>query len=125
MVDEKDETTTTSPSEDELQGKVLVPKVGKEQEFLAAINEAAKIAHGKLGWRGQAEIFHEIGALPLMGVELDQVNTTKEEQLQIIEDYIKQSYLQTIMTYGEWITEEEADKRRKSTEVLFGDKDGG
>lgn len=126
--DEKNPKTTTSPSEvevpEELKGKVLVAKIGKEDLFLESMAKAHKIAHGALGWQGMAEMMFEIGGLDLIsaGEVKAQPDWTREEHIAAIKEVLQQAHLQDIMDHAEWIPEEEAEKRRKSTEVLYGHK---
>jgi hypothetical protein len=105
-----------------LKGKVLVPKIGMDKEFEKTLVETIKIAQGPLGWKGQAEIFYSLGAdvMAQIGIEIVP-GEPKEEAIAKIETYIKQAAMDTILQYGEWITEEEAEQRRKSTKVLYGE----
>lgn len=104
----------------ELEDKVLVPKVGKEVEFLKAMQDTATIARGTLGWRGQAEMMYDLELTEHLGLDIKGLE--KEQALQKIEEYVKQAYLQTIFDFGEWVTKEEADRRRKASKVLYGSK---
>ncbi len=97
---------------DSLEGKVLVAKVGKEEEFHKKLAETIKIAQGPLGWDGHARLLMDLKAIP----EFE--GRTFEE----IKEFLQQSALQGLYEVGEWIPEAEAEQRRKSTEVLYGDK---
>jgi hypothetical protein len=94
-----------------LEGKVLVPKIGKDKEFHAKLTEIIKIAQGPLGWKGHAKMLHQLKAIP----ELE--NLTVEE----MEETLKRAALQDLYEVGEWITEEDFAKREKSTQVLYGE----
>lgn len=130
MADENESTnpTTNLTSEEdvpeELKGKVLVAKVGQEQEFLEAMEKAHRTAHGSLGWQGMAEMMFEIGGIDIIsaGEIKAQPDWTREEHIAAIKDLLQQIHLQAIMDHAEWVTEEEAEKRRKAKEVLFGTK---
>ena len=127
MADEKDEQIVF-PEEaipDHLKGKVLVAKVGKEQQFLEQLHNAARIAQGSLGWDGQADIMYACGGIEIVsGGEIKaDPKWTEAEHKQAIKELLQQCHLQSIMENAEWVTEEEADKRRKSLEVLYGNKD--
>lgn len=129
MADENEQKTNSTVSEEdipeEIRGKVLVAKVGQEDLFLEQLAQAHKIAHGALGWQGQAEIMYEIGAYEaITGKALDP-SLTKEEGIAVVKDLIQQAHLQSIIEHAEWVTPEEADKRRKAQEVLFSHKDHG
>ena len=106
---------------DFFKNKVLVPKVGKEQEFFMRFEELKKIASGTLGWTGQAEMMYEIlgkeGLQDFLGIKLKA--RKKENLLKEIEVLLKESFYHTLMTYGEWITKAAAAKRAKLTKVLF------
>lgn len=104
----------------DLEGKVLVPKVGQEDLFYEALGSANKIATSSLGWRGMAEMFHKLGPKEL-GFNMPK-DLTNEQQIDTIEQYLKDIYLRTINEHGEWLTEEEALKRKQSTEILYGHK---
>lgn len=131
MAEENDPTKnlkTTSPSEDEvpeeLKGKVLVPKIGHEQKFVEALMAAERVAHGALGWKGMAEIMYECGGMGILSagkVEPDP-KWTPEEHRAKIEEYLKAAHFQSIMDHGEWLSEEEAEKRKATQEVLYGHK---
>lgn len=97
---------------DELAGKVLVAKVGvAHEDFINKLNEGIKIAQGPLGWRGHAELLHSLDAIPeLKGMTVEEV-----------ESFVKQAYLQGLYEVAEWIPEEEAEKRRQTTETLYGE----
>lgn len=100
--------------------KVLVPLVGKEDQFKEAMLKAHQIAHGKLGWQGQAELMVEVGldvALGLPKSKYRKVNVRR------VMDYLKQAFLQDIAQYSEWLTREEAEKRSNSMKVLYGEKE--
>jgi hypothetical protein len=125
--DQKNQTNSISEEDipEELRGKVLVAKVGQEDLFLERMAAAHKIGHGALGWQGHAEMMYEIGAYDaIMEKPLDP-KLTKEEGIAVIKELIQQAHLQSIMEHAEWVTEEEADKRRKAQEVLFSHKDHG
>lgn len=107
----------------QLEGKVLVPKIGHETLFREAIANATHIAQGTLGYKGMAEIFQTTGIAEHIGIDV-KAGLSKEEEIDYIVKYLKDMYLSSIMEHGEWIPEEEAEKRRKSTEVLFGAKEG-
>jgi hypothetical protein len=106
---------------DPLEGKVLVPKVGKEAEFFTKFEEIKKIANGSLGWTGQAEMMYDIlgkaGLQDFLGIKLKA--RKKENLLKEIELLLKESFYHTLMTYGEWITQAAAAKRAKLNKVLF------
>lgn len=134
MAEENDPTKnlkTTSPSEDEvpeeLKGKVLVPKIGHEQKFVEALMAAERVAHGALGWKGMADIMFECGGMGILSAGEVEVapNWTDEQHKAVIEEYLKAAHFQSIMDYAEWVTEEEAEKRRRAQEVLFSHKDHG
>lgn len=98
------------------EGLVLVPKPGKEQEFMAAMAEAHKIAHGALGWQGQAEMMVELG--------LDKVHKlrgAKKARITQMKRLLQQMFLHNIYIHGDWVTPEEADKRSRTTATLFGE----
>jgi len=103
---------------DELDGKVLVAKPGKQAEFEQALQAAIKIAQGSLGWQGQAEMFWEMGIAPQFGVK----TKSKKKGIAKLKELIQQSYLQSIYEVGEWIPEEQAEGRRIANKVLFGPK---
>lgn len=102
----------------------MVPKVGHEAQFITALAGAHQVAHGKLGWQGQAELIHDLDVFEQM-FGSPYKTTTKEEQIAEIKELLQQAFLQDIMEHAEWLTEEEAAKRKASQEVLFGDKDRG
>ena len=116
--------TTEEEIPEELKGKVLVAKVGHEDQFLESMAKAHKIAHGTLGWQGMAEMMYEIGGIDLISageIKVDP-NWTRKEHIEAIKEVLQRAHLQDIMDHAEWLTEEEADKRKKSTEVLYGHK---
>lgn len=96
---------------------VLVPKIGKEKEFLQAMSDMQKIGHGKLGWKGQAELMVDLDMSEALEVEL---KGTREEKVQQMMEYLQQAHLQSVYEYGEWLSKEEAEKRRVSKKVLYG-----
>jgi hypothetical protein len=105
---------------DELEGKVLVAKPGKQKEFEEAMANTVKIAQGTLGWKGQAEMMWEIGAAEVMfGIK----TKSKKKGVVQLEDMIRQAYLQTIMDNAEWVPEEQAKGRHQANKILFGEKD--
>lgn len=130
MAEENDPTknlTTNSPSDEvpeDLKGKVLVPKIGHEQQFVEALIAAEQVANGPLGWKGAADIIFECGGMGVLApgeVESDP-KWTPEEHKAKIEEYLKAAHLQSIMEHGEWIPEAEAEKRKATQEVLYGHK---
>ena len=103
----------------DLGGRVLVAKPGKQKEFVEAMMSAHKIAHGALGWKGQAEMMWECGAAEVMfGIK----TKSKKKALPLLEALIRQAFLQTIMDNAEWIPEEQAKGRHIANKVLFGSK---
>ena len=103
---------------DPLEGLVLVPKPGKEAEFEEAFKQAAQIGHGALGWQGQAEMMVELG----LDKEL-KLRGTKKARITQMRRHLQSIFLETIYKHGDWVTPEEADKRRKSLTTLFGKQD--
>lgn len=95
----------------------LVPKPGKTKEFLKAFNDIQKIANGTLGWQGQAEIIYETGLYNTLGIK----KGSKSEVLPKIVKALQDSFLQELYKYGEWLPQEEAEKRIISEQVLYGD----
>lgn len=118
MADENEQNQKNSTDE------VLAPKVRHEKQFLDALGEAHKMAHGALGWAGHAEMMYELGGIAIISAGEVKANPkwTKEEHIEAIKDLLQQVYMQKIMDHGEWVTREEAEKRRKATEILFGNK---
>jgi len=97
--------------------------VGHEDKFHKAIESATAIAQGKLGWDGHAEIMLKIGGIGLItgGAINPDPKWTEQEHKDAIKELLQNMHLQEIYEHGEWLTEEEAIKRKNSTEVLFGD----
>lgn len=125
--DSKKNLTTKSPSEDlevpeEIRDKVLVAKFGKEMDFFKAMQQAHMIAHGSLGWQGHAELMYELGAFEALTGKKPDPKWTKEETIAVLKELVQQAHLQSIMDHAEWVTREEAEKRRQAQEVLFGSK---
>jgi len=106
---------------DELEGKVLVAKPGKQVEFEERLQSAIKIAQGSLGWQGQAEMFWEMGIASQFGIK----TKSKKKGIEQLKGMIQQSYLQSIYEVAEWIPEEQAEGRRQANKILFEKKDGG
>src|SRR5579863_4482966 len=94
-----------------LKGKVLVPKIGKDEEFIKKFQEIQKIAHGPLGWDGHARLL----------IQLDAIEELKGMTFEQVKDFLQQSALSGLYEVGEWIPAEQAEQRKKSTEVLFGE----
>jgi hypothetical protein len=105
---------------DELEGKVLVAKPGKEEEFIKQFNEMIRIAQGSLGWRGHAEMYLELGVLGAMGIKLK--SRKKENKLKELESLLKQVFLQNLYEVSEWVTKEQAESRAKYNKVLYEQK---
>lgn len=105
---------------DFLEGKVLVPKPGKEQEFKDQLTKIHDIAHGALGWQGQAEMFYSIDSTgKAFGVKL---KGSKKNRLNQLKKMIQQSFLQSLYQYAEWVPEEQAKNRHAYNKVLYGEK---
>lgn len=95
----------------------LVPKPGKTKEFLKAFNDMSVIANGALGWQGQAEIMYETGIYTTLGIK----KGSKSKVLPKIVKALQDSFLHDLYKYGEWLPQEEAEKRIISEQVLYGD----
>ena len=117
MADEKDDQTP-----EELKGKVLIAKLGYEQEFSRSLNEASMVGNGNLKYRGHAELMYDLGLLESIGIQVPK-NLDREQTIEFLENFLKQCYLEQIMQYGEWVTKEEAEKRQRTKAVLYGQKE--
>lgn len=100
-------------------GKVLVAKPGKDQEFIKALESTQQIAHGSLGWDGQAEMMVDLGLHTAIGVSL---KGSRKQKIKKMREYLIQTFLSSIYDTAEWVTEEEAEKRRVAKTVLFSPK---
>jgi hypothetical protein len=90
--------------------------VGQEKEFLAAVNDATKIHNGVLGFRGNAQMMLDNGLFDAMGVKIK--GKDYEEKLDNAETFLRQSFGEKILEYGEWVDAKIVDNR----EVLFGEE---
>ena len=100
---------------------VLVPKVGKEEEWAKAIADAEKIGNGALGWRGQAEMMVDLDLTQMLENDSNiEFSKDREERVEQMESVLKTMYLETIMSLSDEVTPEEAKKRKVTTSVLYG-----
>ncbi len=104
---------------DPLEGKVLVPKPERLEDFKAIMVEMATIAHGSLGWQGQAEIFYELDFEQIFGYKLKA--KTKKGQINEIKKFIQQCFMDKLMEVSEWLPEEGAAARMTNINTLFVD----
>lgn len=96
---------------------VLVPKFGQEKQFYKALSEMSKVATGTLGWKGQAEMMIDLDLTKALEVKL---KGNKEEKTKQMIEHLQQSFLSSIYEHGEWVSKEEANKRKISRKVLYG-----
>jgi hypothetical protein len=101
------------------EGKVLVAKPGKEQEFLKAMQDAHNIGHGSLGWQGQAEIMYKTGIHQVMGIKIRK-GTSETAAIKKVKECIIGLYMSSIYENSEWVTPEVAEKRKIANAVLYG-----
>lgn len=100
-------------------GKILVAKPGKEQEFYKALESTIQIAHGSLGWDGQAEMMVDLGLDSAIGAPL---KGSRKQKIKKMKDFLIQTFLGSIYEVSDWVTPEQAENRRKATKVLLDPK---
>jgi hypothetical protein len=103
---------------------VLVAKVGKQEEWLKAIKDAEQIAQGALGWRGHAEIMVDTDLADWIDKDSNgELNLPEDKEAKVVamEEILKNMYLQAILDLSDEVTKEEADRRAKTTKVLYGE----
>lgn len=100
-------------------GKVLVPKVGHEIQFVEALQKAHQIGHGALGWQGQAEMMVELGMVEILKKEGVKFPKSKEGQITKMRHVVIGMFMDNIYQHGDWVTKKEAKKRQNSQTILF------
>lgn len=99
--------------------KVLVPKPEKLKEFKQIILELEAVSKGRLGWKGQAEVFLQLDFEAILGYKLK--STTKEEQLEEIQELLKQAFLDRLLDISDLVSKEEAKTRMDTINTLYTD----
>lgn len=98
-------------------GKVLIAKLGKEQEFINALQSAHAIGNGTLGWEGQAKLMYELNLTESLNLKL---KGSKKQKIDKIKQRLIDSFIGQIWEYSEWVLPEEAERRHKIRTILYG-----
>ena len=100
-------------------GKVLVPKVGHEIQFVEALEKAQQIGHGSLGWQGQAEMMVDLGLTATLEAEGVKFPKNREKKIEKMRHILIGMFMDSIYEHSDWLTPKQAEKRKNSQTILF------
>lgn len=106
------------PGEDS--NKVLVPKVGKEKQFKETLENINQIANGKLGWKGHAEMYVDMGLESHFGMKPAK---NREAGIEVMIKKLQEAFCSGLVEFGEWLTPEQVEQRKRAITALYGKTD--